>query len=506
MTISPLLSVEHVSKRYAGVPVLRDVSMEAGGGEIVAIVGENGAGKSTLMRILAGIIPSGDYDGGIRLDGAVCSFRGVHDAEAAGIVIIPQELAVVPEMTVAENLFRNREPGRFGVIDIPRMRAEAGRILTEFDIDAAPEAKMRDLGIARQQLVEIAKALSKAARIVILDEPTAPLTLSEADLLFGRLRELRSRGFLCLYISHRLDEVLGLADRTVVLRDGEMKGERSRAEATHDGIVRLMLGRSAGDIFPDAHRTPGPEAFRVDHLVVNDPVIPSRNLVDDISLTVREGEIVGIFGLVGAGRTELAMSLFGKAPGPTTGRIVVHGAEVKVGSTRDAIRAGIALVTEDRKRFGLVPDMGVRSNLSLAGLSTVARRGLIESRREAALAGAIAQRLGIRARSLEMPARRLSGGNQQKVVLGKWLITGPRVLILDEPTRGVDVGSKAEIYRQLEQLAEGGLGVLLISSELPEVIGMSDRILVMAKGRIVGERSRAQATEDQLLSLATGGQ
>jgi D-xylose transport system ATP-binding protein len=505
VTSSPLLSVEHASKRYAGVPVLRDVSLQADSGEIVAVVGENGAGKSTLMRILAGVIPSGEYEGEIRLGGVVHQFRGVRDAEEAGIVIIPQELAVVPEMTVAENLFRNREPGRFGLIDVPRMRAEAARILSEFGIDAAPDAKMRGLGIARQQLVEIAKALSKAARIVILDEPTAPLTLTEADRLFGRLRELRSRNHLCLYISHRLDEVLGLADRTIVLRDGALAGERSKAEATHDEIVRLMLGRSAGDIFPKARRTPGRDALRVDHLVVTDPVIESRRLVDDVSLAVRAGEIVGIFGLVGAGRTELAMSLFGKPPGPMAGRIVVDGVDVKLGSTRNAIRAGIALVTEDRKRFGLVPDMGVRSNLSLAGLSTVARHGLIEPQREAALAGSVAKQLSIRARSLEMPARRLSGGNQQKVVLGKWLVTEPRVLILDEPTRGVDVGAKGEIYRQLEQLAENGFAVLLISSELPEVIGMCDRILVMAKGRIVGERASSEATEDQLLWLATGG-
>ena len=505
MTVSPLLSVEHVSKRFAGVPVLRDVSLQADRGEIVAVVGENGAGKSTLMRVIAGVIPHGQFDGTIRLDGAICAFRGVRDAEDAGVVIIPQELAVVPEMTVAENLFRNREPGRFGVIDVPRMRAEAGRILAEFGIDSAPDAKMNSLGIARQQLVEIAKALSKAAGILILDEPTAPLTLTEADLLFDRLRDLRSRGYLCLYISHRLDEVLGLADRTIVLRDGQLTGERVRAASTHDEIVRLMLGRSASDIFPVARRTLGPEALRVDHLVVTDPIVPHRRLVDDVSLIVRTGEIVGVFGLVGAGRTELAMSLFGKAPGPIAGRVLVHGQEVKLGSTRDAIRAGIALVTEDRKRFGLVPEMGVRSNLSLAGLSRVARHGLIEPQREAALAGAMIERLNIKARSVDMPARRLSGGNQQKVVLGKWLVTGPRVLILDEPTRGVDIGSKAEIYRHLEQLAEGGLGVLLISSELPEVLGMSDRILVMAKGRIVGERTRSDVTEDGVLSLATGG-
>ena len=360
VTIPPLLSVEHISKRYTDVPVLRDVSLEADSGEIVAIVGENGAGKSTLMRILAGIIPLGEYDGAFRLDGAMCSFRGVRDAESAGIVIIPQELAVVPEMTVAENLFLNREPGRHGLVDVPRMRAEAERILAEFGIDVAVNAKMRGLGIARQQLVEIGKALSKAARILILDEPTSPLTLTEADLLFGHLQELRSRGYLCLYISHRLDEVLGLADRTIVLRDGALTGVRSKAEATHDEIVRLMLGRSASDIFPTARRSPGPEALQVDHLVVSDPTDDSRRLVDDISLSVRGGEIVGIFGLVGAGRTELAMSLFGKPPGRLTGQILVHGKVVKAGSTTDAIRAGIALVTEDRKRFGLIPDMGLR--------------------------------------------------------------------------------------------------------------------------------------------------
>jgi D-xylose transport system ATP-binding protein len=418
--------------------------------------------------------------------------------------MIPQELAVVPGMTVAENMFRNREPGRLGFVDGPAMIAHAGAILRELDLDIDPELPIGRLGIAQQQLTEIAKALSRRARVLILDEPTASITQAEADRLFLRLRALRDAGCLCLYISHRIDEVTALADRVIVLRDGTLAADRAIAGVGHAELVGLMLGRAVSEVYPErAAKVTDRELLRVEGLTVRDPRVPGRLLVEDAHLALRTGEIVGIFGLVGAGRTELVTTLFGASPGPVSGRILVEGSELLPRSPRDAIAVGLALVTEDRFGQGFIPEFGVARNITLAALSTLASRGTIDAEREERTGARIAADLRVRARSLDQAVRTLSGGNQQKVVLGKWLATAPRVLLLDEPTRGIDVGAKVDLYHVLADLAASGLGVLFVSSEVEEVRGLADRVLVMYRGRIVAELP-ASASEEELLRLATG--
>jgi D-xylose transport system ATP-binding protein len=457
------------------------------------------------MRILAGVIPTGQFSGTVRLSGSAVAFSDVLDAERQGVVMIPQELAVVPAMSVAENLMRNREPNRFGLIDTAALEARVQAILAEFGIEIDARRPMRELGLAQQQLIEIAKALSKSALVVILDEPTASLTRADAEGLFDRLRDLRARGYLCLYISHRIDEVLAIADRVAVLRDGSLAGIVPATDATHAGLVGLMLGRRVGEVYPSrVAPEPAPPTLAVRHLSVEDPVVPGRKLVDDVSFEVRPGEIVGLFGLVGAGRTELAMTIFGDPPGEVGGEVSVDGRSVAMRGPREAMAAGIALVTEDRRRYGFIPAFGPRANISLASLDSLSRWGRVDRHREEVFASAIAQTLRLRAASLEQPVSGLSGGNQQKVVLGKWLGTTPRVLVLDEPTRGVDVGARVDVYRLLAELADQGVAVLLISSEAEEVTGLADRILVMSRGRVVGEGARG-TSQDELLRLATGG-
>jgi D-xylose transport system ATP-binding protein len=504
-THEPFLAARGITKVFPGAAALVNVSLTAGRGEIVGIVGENGAGKSTLMKIIAGVYPAGNFEGEVELAGQKLELHDTAAAEAAGIVMIPQELNPVPEMTVAENIFLNREPLRFGVVSTARMNRQAREVLMDFELNIDPTAQMKTLGIARQQLVEIAAALSKKARILILDEPTSALSIHETENLFERLRELRARGVTCLYVSHRLAEVLELADRAFVLRDGRVSGDEPRAKLTHGTIVSMMLGRSIENPYPRKSGPPGDAVLEVKGFTVPYPDQPAKNVVEGVSFHVRSGEILGIFGLMGAGRTELLTALFGAWPVEPLGEVRVHGKRVRLTSPRQAIRAGIALLTEDRKRDGVVATWDVATNISLASLDHVSKVGVVRRRAETALAQYYVQNLAIRTPTLQEAMVNLSGGNQQKVLLGRWLATRPKILLLDEPTRGIDVGAKVEVFQLLNRLTNDGLAVVFVSSELPEILGMSDRIAVMCNGRITGEFQRGEATEEVVLLRATGG-
>ncbi len=503
----PILEARTISKEFWGVPVLKDVSLSVQPGEVLAVVGENGAGKSTLMKILAGVLPHGSYSGDVVVAGERVAFSGTREAEAAGVVMIPQELHLAKELTVAENLFLGVLPGRGPWVNWSQLFADARQYMMDFGLELDVSVPMKYLMPAQQQLVEVVKALHRGrARVLILDEPTASLSRREADLLFDYLDKLKARGVTSVYISHRIDEVQRVADRVAVLRDGCLVGIRANRGLSHADIVAMMLGRNVEQMFPVKTSHPADVVFQVRNLVVQAPGLAHRDIVKGINFDLRAGEVVGLFGLVGSGRTEAAMGLFGAWTGNVTGEITIAGERVVIHEPSDAINHGVALLTEDRKVSGLVQGMGVSQNISLASLDRVARGPLLDHLLEVRQAARFVKALRIKAAHVRAPVRSLSGGNQQKVVLAKWLATNPKVLILDEPTQGIDVGAKAEIYRELNLLAEHGVGTLFISSELLEVLGVSDRILVMYQGRIVGEFSRSEADEERVLHLATGGQ
>jgi D-xylose transport system ATP-binding protein len=498
------LEMVGITKRFPGVTALCGVSFAARPGEIHALCGENGAGKSTLMKVLSGLYPFGTYDGEIRINGETKRFFGVRDAENAGIAIIHQELALARNLSVAENLFLGREPSRFGIVDWERMHKESERWLREVGLASlGPDTIAGTLGIGKQQLVEIAKALAKNARILILDEPTAALTEQEVAILLDILRELRRRGVTCVYISHKLNEVMAIADTVTVLRDGRSVGTFPAAGIDENRIISLMVGRELTDRYPRVPANPGETVMRVRRWSVANPDIPGKFAVKDVSFDVRRGEILGIAGLMGAGRTELVMSLFGAWRGAATGELEIGGRPVRIRSPRDAIRHGLALVSEDRKKDGLVLGMDVKANVTLASLRSVSSGYVLDANREIAAGEEAVRSLKIKAGSLETAVGTLSGGNQQKVVLAKWLRTKPAVLFLDEPTRGIDVGAKYEIYTIMNELVRQGVAIVMISSELPELIGMSHRVLVLSQGRIAGEFRAEEATQEAVMAAAT---
>ncbi len=502
-----LLELRNVTKEFPGVRALDGVSFDLAAGEVHALCGENGAGKSTLIKILAGYWPHGSYGGELLLDGAAVRFRSLRDAERHGIALIAQELALVPELSVAENLVLGREPVRRGLVDWRRVEAEARRGLARVGLDVDPARPVRELGVGQQQMVEIARALLKDARILVLDEPTAALTGADTARLLDLLRELRAHGVSSIYISHRLDEVLAIADRVTVLRDGRSVGSAGRAGLTRDGVIALMVGREVEDLYPRPATAPGPVALRVEDWSVADPVNPGRFVVRDISFEVHEGEVLGVAGLLGAGRTALVSSLFGAAASPVSGRLALRGGPSRppFSSPAQAIAAGCALVSEDRKRYGLVLEADLRENLTLATLRHYLRGPLLDHAARERAAGEQVEALRIRTPGLAAAAGELSGGNQQKVVLGKWLLARPRVLFLDEPTRGIDVGARAEVYQLIEGLAARGLAVVLVSSDLPEVLGLSHRVLVLSQGRRTGLFDWSQATPERVMAAATTG-
>jgi D-xylose transport system ATP-binding protein len=493
-----------ITKTFPGVRALDGVSFDLYAGELHALVGENGAGKSTLMKVLGGVYPHGTYGGEVVVGGEVRRFAGVRDAENAGIAVIFQELSLIKELTIGENIFLGREPRTFGVIRWEELYSRAQKLLDEVQLPFDPRTPVGHLGIGQQQLVEIAKALSQEARILVLDEPTAALTDAEVETLFRILERLRARGVGMIYISHKLDEVFRMSNRITVLRDGRTVGTEPTAALDEPRVIARMVGREVGDIFPEVTHERGDEIFEVRNITVEDPNLRGKLLVKDVSFKVRRGEVLGIAGLMGAGRSDLLMAIFGAHPGRTTGEVYVAGVRAQIRRPSDAIAYGVGFVTEDRKRFGLVLDQTILNNMTLAGLPRLSGRFVTDVDAEAAAGGRAMKDLRVKANSIFTIAGTLSGGNQQKVVLAKWLLTNPRVLFLDEPTRGIDVGAKQEIYGHINRLAQEGLAIVLVSSELPEVLGLSDRVLVLHEGRVTGEFKRTEATPEAVMAAATG--
>ena len=499
-----MIEIRDVSKRFPGVVALEGISLAVRPGELHAICGENGAGKSTLMKILSGVIP--DYSGQLLIRGKVVAFRGTRDAEAAGVSIIHQELNLVEQLSAAANIFLGREMrGRLGLRDDRRMEAAARDLLSQLECDIDPRQSAGTLRVGDQQLIEIAKALSLQSEILIMDEPTSALTESEVGRLYRVIDRLRKRGVTILYISHKMDEVFHLSDRITVLRDGRMVKTLNTAETSPKDITRLMVGRELEAIELGAHRTAGETLLRVSGLS-----LPWRGhargwRLKDVSFELRRGEVLGIAGLMGAGRTELLECLFGAAAEQPQGRIELLGKPVRFQHPREACKAGVALVTEDRKRLGLFAAMNVGENISVCTLKELRSAGLISRSREWKAAGDVASKLNVKTAGLSAAITSLSGGNQQKCIIGRWLLTKPTVLLLDDPTRGVDVGAKAELYRLIDQLCREGIGIIITSSELPELLTVSDRILVLSEGRLTAEFSRAEATEHKIMEAATLG-
>ena len=494
---APLLEARGVSKRFPGVLALDDVSATFRAGEVTAVMGENGAGKSTLMKALAGVH---EPDAGeVLWEGKPVRVRHVADAERLGIAFIHQELNLCENMSVAENIFLGREPRRGGIfLDRARLRVEAKTVLARAGLNVSPDAPVDTLSIGQRQMVEIARALSREARLVIMDEPTSSLTAGETAKLFDVVNELRAAGIAVVFISHRLKEVRQVADRVLVLRDGRNSGELGRKEITHDRIVSLMIGREFADTGAAAEPPPpGPVLLEIDGL--RTALWPAH----EVSLRLCAGEILGVAGLVGAGRTELARALFG-IDRPLAGTVRLNGRTLPPGDPRAAIRAGLALAPEDRKEQGLLLDLSIRENIALPGLDRLSRGPFVNEPAVTALAEDMRGRLGIRTVSVEKTAGQLSGGNQQKIVIARWLALSPAVFILDEPTRGVDVGAKREIYRVIESLAASGAAVLMISSDLEEILRLSHRVLVLHEGRAAGELARRDLTEEAVMRLATG--
>jgi len=500
--MSTILEMRGIEKTFPGVKALNNVNLVVRTGEIHAIVGENGAGKSTLMKVLSGVYPHGSYAGDIVYQGQTRAFKDIVDSESVGIIIIHQELALVPLLSITENLFLGNEQARAGVIDWEASYAKAKALLAKVGLKDPPSTLITNLGVGKQQLIEIAKALSKEVKLLILDEPTASLNESDSDALLELLLELKAQGISAILISHKLNEISKVADSITVLRDGATVDTFDcRKEAiSEDRIIQKMVGREMADRYPK--RTPqiGETIFEVEKWRVHHPVHPDRVVIKDIDFHVRKGEIVGIAGLMGAGRTELAKSIFGRAYGTRiSGSVTLHGKKIDVSTIQKAIRHGIAYVTEDRKGDGLVLEEDIKKNISLANLGAVSDNMVINEAREFNVADDFRAKMRIRCSSVLQRVVNLSGGNQQKVVLSKWLFSNPEVLILDEPTRGIDVGAKYEIYSLISQLASEGKCIIMISSEMPELLGMCDRIYVMNEGRFVGQFDAAEASQEKIM-------
>ncbi|MCG3163728.1 MAG: Ribose import ATP-binding protein RbsA [Acidobacteria bacterium] len=491
---SAILLMRGVTKSFPGAQALAGVDFTLRRGEIHALVGENGAGKSTLMKILAGVVAKDD--GEIIFDGGEINPQNAAEAQSLGVSFVHQELSLAPNLTVAENIFVRREPRRLGLINWRELNTRAKELLDQFELEIAPDAMVKDLSLAKRQIAEIAKALSVDAKLLILDEPTSSLETHEVELLFKLLRRLAARGLGLVYITHKMDEIFRIADRVTVLRDGRLVGTRERDETNADEIIRMMVGRELEKLYPPKAGCAGEVVFELRGLT-------ARGKFSDVNLSVRSGEILGLAGLIGSGRTETMMAAIGHAR-LDGGEVLIDGKPVRIDSPGDALRLGVVYSPEDRKYQGLFLSQSVQANIVAASLNECSGAGLMRRSIERGLSAGFARDLAIKTPGLEQPVGALSGGNQQKVLLAKWLATRPRVLIVDEPTRGVDVGSKSEIHHLLRRFTEAGGAVIMISSELPEILGMSDRVVVFHEGRVAGELSGNDASEEKIMRLATG--
>jgi D-xylose transport system ATP-binding protein len=501
-----ILDIKNVTKKFPGVTALSDVSLQIRRGEIHGLCGENGAGKSTLMKILAGVYPWGSYEGEILYEGKELKLLSgsIRQAIEEGIAIVYQELTLVPSMTVGENVFLGKEPVEVGSINWDKLYAETQQVLSKYRLDIHPQAVVQQLGVGKMQMTEIAKALAEDAKILILDEPTSALSAAEIEKLMEILRTLKEHGVTCIYVTHRLEEFFKIADTVTVLRDGKVVTTQPTADLNLEKLVGYMVGREMKERFPKGNRKPGEVIFEVEDLHAQDPDQASVEVLKGVSFNLRKGEILGIAGLMGSGRTELVTTIFGEYGRVTQGTIELDGRAIKVKSSRHAMHQGISLVPEDRKRFGLVLIQSILKNISLPNLDQFASWMRIDSHAELNASLQFAKSLAIKAPNLQIPCDMLSGGNQQKVVLSKWLMSKPKVLIMDDPTRGIDVGTKYEIYKLMNDLADQGIAIIMISSDLEEVLGMSDRVMVMCERKSTCTLDIAEATQEKIMALATG--
>jgi D-xylose transport system ATP-binding protein len=501
-----ILEFKNVTKKFPGVTALSEVNFKVVRGEVHGLCGENGAGKSTLMKILAGVYPCGTYEGEVVYDGKLLKLEAgaIMQAMREGIAIVYQELTLIPNMTVGENIFLGKEPGNNGVINWNHLYSESQKILDDYGLEIKPHSVVRRLGVGKMQMAEIAKALSEKANILFLDEPTSALSEAEVDKLMEIIETLRKHGVTCIYITHKLDEFFRCTDAITILRDGKVVTTKRTKDVTKEELVGLMVGREMKERFPASSRKPGDVLFQVKDLHAVDPSDPDNEIIKGVSFDVRKGEILGIAGLMGAGRTELVTTIFGEYARITSGSIKMDGQELSIHRASDAMKAGISLVPEDRKQLGLVLIQSILKNVSLPNLDRFSGFMRIDQHAELTETMRFAKSLAIKAPNMHVPVDSLSGGNQQKVVISKWLMSQPKLLILDDPTRGIDVGAKYEIYKLMNALAEEGYGIIMISSELEEVLGMSDRIMIMCEGRSNGLLEVRDATQEKIMSLATG--
>jgi len=500
--MTKLLEMRGIVKRFGSVKALDGVSISLEKGEVLSLCGENGSGKSTLMKILCGIYPAGDYEGEIFYKGQSIKPKNITDTEALGIGIIHQELTLVKELSISENLFLGAELCQYGIMNYPLMHYEASLLLNKVNLSVSPETLVGDLGVGQQQLVEIAKALSKNAKLLILDEPTAPLTESETEILLTLVKELRSSGVSCIYISHKLSEVKAISDHICIIRDGKHIGTRSADVMSTDDIITMMVGREMKELFPREEHPIGDVILEVKNVTAFDKANSHIKKVNNASFNLRHGEILGISGLVGAGRTELMECLYGCYEGQHSGEICLKGQTITINSSRNALDVGIAMVPEDRKKNGIIPIMGVGQNISLSAIDQFCQLGIMDDAREFHAIDLSINKLTVKTPNPTISIASLSGGNQQKAILARFLMIGPTILILDEPTRGIDVGAKYEIYKLMFQLVKTGISIIMVSSELPEVLGISDRVLVMHEGVIKGNLTNNNLTQEMIMDCA----
>ena len=502
--ISCTIQMKNITKAFSGVKALDDVSLSVNMGDIHALIGENGAGKSTLMNILGGKYSHGTYEGTVCMNGKELKLNSPRDANEEGIVMVHQELALIPELSVAENMFLGNMPLKNGMVDWKKTFELAEETLKKLSLEIDVHTKVKYLSIGQQQLIEIAKAINLGGRVMILDEPTAPLTGREISFLFEILRDLKKHGITIIYISHRLEEIFELTDTISVMRDGKMITTQKTSDMTHHDLVSYMIGREMQEFYPQDETQAGKTVMKIENFSVEHPTYHGKKIVDDVTMEFREGEIVGISGLLGAGRTELMSAVVGAYIKKGKGNVFINDKRVELKNPKQSINSGIGFITEDRKGNGLILSKSVAFNSSLAALNRITKNRLLNKKRETQLVLDLVDRLKIKTANVQNKVSSLSGGNQQKVVIAKWLATMPKILILDEPTRGVDVGAKFEIYTIMKNLAKAGVSVIMISSDLPEVIGMSDRVYVMREGKLSGELKKEELSEVNIMSYATG--